>query len=104
MVGNGVLDKIVPGPLSSASLHPMYLCVDDDGNIFVVSRGQGKGDERSAILRIDEEAGELIMLKDDMVGNVPCVNNTTGIVTISTETTIGSYLSLDPLEMWGLRI
>ena len=42
VVGNGVLDKIVPGPLSSASLHPMYLCVDNDGNIFVVSRGQGK--------------------------------------------------------------
>ena len=34
VVGNGVLDKIVPGPISNASVHPMYLCVDNDGNIF----------------------------------------------------------------------
>ncbi len=103
IAGNGKLDSIVVGSLSNSSLHPMYLCVDNDNNIFVVSRIVGDdGSDNAAILRIDEEADELVMISR-VWANVPCVDTGTGVVTLPTETTIGSFLSLDPLEFWATR-
>ena len=103
VAGNGNISKIVVGALGNTQLHPMYLCVDNNDNIFVISRGKGRGDERSAILRINETEGQMVTLVDDVAADVPCADISTGVITIATETTIGSYYSLDPQELWGAR-
>lgn len=105
IAGNGILDEIVTGDLSTSQLHPMYLCVDGDNNIFVISRGiEAEADAHNAIMRINEQANDISILIDNEAGNVPCVDEQTGIVTLPTETTVGSYLSMDPAEMWGSRV
>src|SRR3712207_8636940 len=55
-------------------------------------------------MRINEQANDLSILVDNEAGNVPCVDEQTGIITLPTETTVGSYLSMDPAEIWGSRV
>lgn len=101
VVGNGT--KIYKaGPLSEAQVSPYYCCVDESGNIFVISRNGDSGDVYS-IARIDEVNNELVTLISNCTGNVPCVDPESQIVQFPTETTIGSFVTLDPKEMWAPR-
>ena len=102
IAGNGNGHDYVDGDLTSSILKPKYICVDKEGNIFIIVWN----DDRTvySICRIDEEDNELITIKKDIVGNVPCADPTTGIITIPTEATQGSFLTLDPDEMWAPRI
>jgi hypothetical protein len=103
IAGNGSSSTIVTGSLSGTSLQPYYVCCDKDDNVFAVSRNGGTSGS-FGILRIDEENDEMVMLDKGVTGNVPCAAPTTGIITIPTETTIGSFISLDPMEFWAPRI
>lgn len=102
--GNGT-PKFTPGSLTEGQLSPYYLCVDDNDNIFVVSRNWPSGGDGSdySIGRIDLENDELISLVS-ATGNVPCVAPETQIMTCPTETSVGSFIEFNPLEMWAPRM
>ena len=101
VVGNGT--KIYKaGTLAEAQVSPYYCCVDESGNVFVISRNGDEGDV-STIARIDEVNSELVTLASNTIGNVPCVDPETQVVSFATETTIGSFMTLDPKEMWAPR-
>lgn len=103
IAGNGNHYDYRDGDLSQSILQPRYLCVDNENNIFISTRGFYDGN--NGIVRINEEKNELITIAMDMSNapNVPAVDPETGVVTIMTETTVGSFLTLDPKEMWAPR-
>ncbi len=105
IAGNGSQEKYQDGDLTNSCLLPRYLCVDNEDNIFVINRGRGGGDnpEMEVISRIDEETNELITISRGVVGNAPAVDPQTGIVSFPTETTLGSFSTLDPKELWAPR-
>ena len=102
LAGTGQCKKPTAGDVNTATMHPRFLCVDGDNNIFLVSRGQDGGSETERIMRIDQATGQVEIVVPEN-GNVPCVDPMTNIITIPTETTVGSYVSLDPAEMWSPR-
>lgn len=100
--GNGT-PTYKAGPLSEAQLSPYYLTVDDNENIFVVSRNAYSGDAGTyTIARIDLENDELVSILAE-TGNVPCVAPDTQIVTCPTEKNVGHFIEMNPLEMWAPR-
>lgn len=100
--GNGT-PTYKPGSLSEAQLSPYYLTVDDNENIFVVSRNAYSGDAGTyTIARIDLENDELVSILAE-TGNVPCVAPETQIVTCPTEKNVGHFIEMNPLEMWAPR-
>ena len=102
IAGTGQCDLAKAGDVNTATMHPRYLCVDNDDNIFLVSRDVNNGAEDEKIMRIDQSTGQVEIVSDEN-GNVPCADPQTKIITIPTETTVGSYMSLDPTEMWSPR-
>ncbi len=106
IAGNGSRDVYQDGDLASSVLLPRYLCVDNENNIFVVCRGINDTSypEMNVIARIDEEANELITISRGVAGNAPAADMETGIITFPTETSVGSFYTLDPKEFWGPRI
>jgi streptogramin lyase len=101
--GNGVDYR--DGDLSNCQFAPRYICVDKDDNIFVATRDISTDavDTRN-ICRIDEKNNELVTIGRSITANIPAADPTTGTVTLATETTVGSYYSLDPRELWAPRI
>lgn len=101
VAGNGNKDgkafKI--GSLGEAVIQPQYLCMDSDDNLFAVNRVA----DAYHILRVDEENDEISIIARDVIGNVPAADPETGIISVPTETTIGSFYTMDPLEFWGPR-
>ncbi|MDR0700083.1 MAG: IPT/TIG domain-containing protein [Tannerella sp.] len=102
IAGNGTPD-FRDGDLSNSQFAPRYICVDKDDNVFVATRNIDP-DGHTHICRIDERNNELIAIAMDVTVNVPAADPETGAITLSTETTIGSYYSLDPQELWAPRI
>ncbi|MGV8091052.1 MAG: IPT/TIG domain-containing protein [Mangrovibacterium sp.] len=103
IAGNGNADDYKDGDLTSSILQPRYLCVDNEDNIFVMTRSAPPNDKNIHITRIDEEANELITIARDVAANIPCADPVTGIISVATETTVGSFLTLDPKEFWAPR-
>lgn len=106
IAGNGNQDDYQDGDLTQSILQPRYICVDNEDNIFITTRGPyefGGSNGHTHIVRIDEENNELITIARDVTANIPAVDLETGIVTILTETTVGSFFTLDPKEMWAPR-
>ncbi len=101
IAGNGNGDGYQDGDLSSSILQPRYLCVDKENNIFVsVWNAAGTVYE---LARIDEEANELVTIKKDAACNIPCADPETGMITVPNETTVGSFYTLNPDELWAPR-
>lgn len=100
IAGNGNRGTYTDGELASSEVQPRYVCVDKESNIFIINRVDGAYN----IARIDEENNELVTLARDIIGNAPGVDPVTGVVSFPTETTIGSFCTLDPKEMWAPRI
>lgn len=100
--GNGT-PTYKPGSLTECQLSPYYLTVDDNENIFVVSRNAYSGDAGTyTIARIDLEKDEMVSILAE-TGNVPCVAPATQIVTCPTEKNVGHFIEMNPLEMWAPR-
>ena len=100
--GNGT-PTYKAGSLTEAQVSPYYLCVDDNENIFVISRNAPSGDAGTyTVARIDLENDELVSIVAE-TGNVPCVAPETQIVTCPTEKNVGSFIEMNPLEMWAPR-
>lgn len=99
IAGNGNRSRYKDGNLAESEVQPRFLCVDKEDNIFIMNWVWGLMN----IARIDQEANMLITLEKDMVGNVPAADPVTGIISFPTESTIGSFVTMDPLEMWAPR-
>ncbi|GGG77538.1 hypothetical protein GCM10007415_06860 [Parapedobacter pyrenivorans] len=100
IAGNGSRSEYRDGDLTQSIVTPRFLCVDKDDNIFMINREAGL----YHVARIDEEANELITVARDVVGNVPAADPVSGLISFPTETTIGSFYTLDPQEFWAPRI
>ena len=105
LVGTGKAGQTM-GSFAEAEISPYYAVADQSGNLFVSSRNQAAapsgGTDDHAIIRVDMNAGEVSMIHRS-VGNVPTCDLETGVVSIPTETAVGSYIELNPLEMWAPR-
>lgn len=100
IAGNGSREDYRDGDLTQSIVQPRYLCVDKEDNIFLINRVP----DRYHIARIDEEANSLITVARDVIANVPAADPETGMISFPTETTVGSFYTLDPKEFWGPRI
>lgn len=87
------------GTLGEAVIQPRYLCVDKDDNLFAINRVENA----YHVLRVDEENDEISVVAKDVIGNAPAADPETGIITLPTETTVGSFYTMDPREFWGPR-
>lgn len=101
IAGNGNNMDYQDGDLSSSILQPRYLCVDKEDNIFVISWNNDRSNY--VVARIDQEDNELITIAKEVVANVPCADPETGMITFPTETTVGSFYTLNPKELWAPR-
>lgn len=101
IAGNGNKDDFKEGSLGETILQPRYLCVDKDDNIFVLTRNDG--DKNQHVLRINEEEDLMSIVARDVTGNVPAADPETGMISFPTETTLGSFYTLDPREFWAPR-
>ncbi|MDR2954955.1 MAG: IPT/TIG domain-containing protein [Prevotella sp.] len=101
IAGNGNKDgnAFKEGPFGEAVIQPRYVCVDKDDNVFVVNRVENA----YHVLRVDEEASEISVVARGVVANVPAAAPETGIISFPTETTVGSFYTLDPQEFWAPR-
>ncbi len=105
IAGNGTRNVYQDGDLTSSILLPLYLCVDKEDNVFVICKerwDEFEGDV-TAVSRIDQEANELVTIARGVSGNAPAADPETGIVTFPTETTVGSFYTLNPKELWAPR-
>ena len=100
IAGNGSRDTYRDGDLTQSIVAPRYLCVDKEDNVFMINRVP----DMYHVARIDEEKNELITVARNVIANVPAADPETGVISFPTETTVGSYYSLDPKEFWGPRI
>ncbi|MDD2243645.1 MAG: IPT/TIG domain-containing protein [Dysgonamonadaceae bacterium] len=104
IAGNGNLVDYQDGDLTNSILQPIYLCVDKEDNLFVITRSRyNNTSSQMHVARIDEEGNQLITIARDLIGNAPAADPVTGVITFPTETTVGSFVSLDPKEMWAPR-
>jgi streptogramin lyase len=101
IAGNGNHDDYQDGDLTQSILQPRYICVDAENNIFVMTRNNS--DANMHVTRIDEETNELITIARDVVANAPAADPETGVISFPTETTLGSFFTLDPKELWAPR-
>jgi hypothetical protein len=100
IAGNGSRASYRDGDLTQSIVAPRYVCVDKDDNVFMINRVP----DMYHVARIDEKKNELITVARNVIANVPAADPITGVISFPTETTIGSYYSLDPKEFWGARI
>lgn len=101
IAGNGVPGNLVGGSLAQTVLRPRFLCVDKDDHIFGLSRSS---EDEFGLFQINEEDDELIVLGKGYVANVPAADPESGVITYATETTIGSFITLDPAESYAPRM
>lgn len=101
IAGNGNGTDYQDGDLANSVLQPRYICVDKEDNIFVMTRDEEGANQN--ITRIDEEDNELITIAKGVTANVPCADPETGMITFPTETTLGSFYTLNPKELWAPR-
>lgn len=101
IAGNGNHDDYQDGDLTQSILQPRYICVDAEDNIFVMTRNNS--DANMHVTRIDEETNELITIARDVIANAPAADPETGVISFPTETTLGSFFTLDPKELWAPR-
>ena len=99
IAGNG-RDGYIDGNLSQTELRPRFLTVDKDGNIFVSSVATN----RNYIARINEESNEMITLAQNFIGGVLATNPLTGVISGTTESIKGAFITLDPKNFWAPKI
>lgn len=100
IAGNGSRSSYRDGDLTQSIVAPRFVCVDKEDNVFMINRVP----DMYHVARIDEKKNELITVGRNIIANVPAADPITGVISFPTETTIGSYYSLDPKEFWGARI
>ncbi|RNC63823.1 IPT/TIG domain-containing protein [Proteiniphilum sp. X52] len=107
IAGNGNHNDYNDGDLTQSIIQPWFICVDKEDNIFVMTRSKGPtggaASKNMHVTRIDEKANELVTIGRDIIANAPAADPVTGVISFPTETTVGSFITLDPKEMWAPR-
>lgn len=104
VAGNGDQTNFAEGNMATAILQPKYIACDNDGNVFITN--WRADDDRSFcyFCRLNEEENTFVRLRSTAgETNIPCVDPETGVVTVTTESTLGSYLTCNPGEYWAPR-
>ena len=102
VAGNGNADDFQEGDLANAILQPRYICADKDGNIFIANWDQN--DKNLFFCRLNEEENTFVRLQQTSVKtNIPCADPVTGVITVTNEATIGSFITCNPSEYWAPR-
>lgn len=106
IAGNGNDQTYRDGDLGQSLIHPWYVCVDKEDNVFVMSRSTTHMFDANlrVIARVNEMENSVGTISRGGPFNAPCADPETGVITFPTETTIGSFITLDPKEMWAARI
>ena len=106
LVGSGKAGQTM-GPFSEAEISPYYVVADASGNLFCASRNQADapnaGTNDHSFIRIDMVNQEVSMLSKGTIPNVPTCDQVTGVVSVPTESYIGSFIEFNPIEMWAPR-
>ena len=107
VAGNGDLEGFQEGALANAILQPRFICCDKDGNVFIANRStarSGGSDMNLFLCRLNEEENIFTRLRQGtLITNIPCADPITGVVSVATETTVGSFITADPNEFWAPR-
>jgi hypothetical protein len=105
VAGNGDQVGFQEGPLASAILQPRYIACDDQGNVFISNWRDDDNRDNCFFCRLNEEEDIFTRLSTTRGEvNVPAADPATGIVSVATETTIGSFITANPNEYWAPRM
>jgi len=104
IAGNGNRTDFKEGDLANAIFQPRYLCMDNDGNLFVSCRGEPDINQYFCLL--SERENTFTRLQQSSVqANIPCVDLVTGVVSVATEQGgHGQFYTCNPSEFWAPRI
>jgi hypothetical protein len=103
IAGNGALMEFQEGTLAAAVFQPYYICMDKDDNVFITSRSSDNT-TYNYFCRLNEELNIFERLQSSSLqANVPCADPVTGVITATTESSIGSFITCDPTEYWAPR-
>ncbi len=104
VAGNGDQTHFEEGNLANAILQPKYIACDNDGNVFITNWRNDDNRDFCYFCRLNEEENTFTRLRTNKgETNIPCVDMETGIVTVSTEQNLGSFLTSNPNEYWAPR-
>jgi streptogramin lyase len=104
VAGNGDQENFAEGNLANAILQPKYIACDNDGNVFITNWRADDDRSNCYFCRLNEEENIFTRLRSTAgETNIPCVDLVTGVVTVSTEQTLGSYITSNPNEYWAPR-
>jgi hypothetical protein len=106
IAGNGTIGQwdnpVKVGSLEETALFPSSMCLDGDGNLFVMVMNNNGG-----VVRINEEENIMVELATVDQGVVwpasPCVDMSTGIVTFPSDHVIPQFFVMDPNKGWALQ-
>ncbi|MDR1667572.1 MAG: IPT/TIG domain-containing protein [Bacteroidales bacterium] len=105
LAGNGNMEEFQEGELASSVVHPRFLCVDGEGNIFIANRNKDDGGQHLYFMRANEEENVVTRIVSSyLIANTPCADPNTGVIWVPTEMTIGSFLTCDPKEFWAPKV
>jgi DNA-binding beta-propeller fold protein YncE len=101
IAGNGT-GSYIPGTLSSSTIMPNGLCVDDDNNVFV---GINTGPKGLARINEDEDILESLYRTDAAAMNciMPAIDRRTGIIYSSNDAVANTFYTFNPKEGWAPR-
>ena len=105
IAGNGSQTDFQEGNLSNAILQPKYVCCDLEGNIFITNWRDDDNRDYCYFCRLNEE--ENIFTRCSATKgetNIPACDPNTGVISVSTEATVGSFNTLNPAEYWAPRM
>ena len=104
VAGNGDHQAVTEGPLSGAILQPRYISCDTQGNVFITNWRNDDNRDNCYLCRLNEEEDVFTRLSSNRVEtNVPCCDPVTGIMSVTSEATLGAFLTANPDEYWAPR-
>ena len=104
VAGNGSQTSFVEGPLSNAVLQPRYVACDNQGNVFISNWRHDDNRDFCYLCRLNEEENIFTRLSTARgETNIPAVDPRTGIMSVATERTLGSFITANPDEYWAPR-
>lgn len=108
ITGTGLSTEYQEGDVSEAILQPRYVCIDNEDNIFMTIWGHENSvydgsKAYTCFSRLNEVEGMVSTVLGSTVCNIPCADPVTGVISVPTQTTVGSFITCDPKEHWAPR-
>ena len=104
IAGNGDQVGFQEGNLANSILQPRYICADNEGNIFISNWRDDDNRDNCYFCRVNEEENTFMRLSTSRgETNIPAADPITGVISVATEATIGSFITAHPDEYWAPR-